>query len=107
MALTLSFTFDNTIITCDQPPQELMGDQAEDLQAPSADSKAEVTMLKEELQLVLKKEREAQVSVHTPAPVHNHVVAFLLTQLMSLRSAEGAGRLAFIFGYSSGKHGWF
>lgn len=53
------------------------------MQPPSRDSTAEVTVLKEELQLVLKKEREAQVSVHTPAPV-NHVAAFLLTHFISV-----------------------
>lgn len=45
-----------------------MAGQEEDMQPSSKDSKAEVTVLREELQLVVKKEREAQVSVHTPAP---------------------------------------
>lgn len=43
-----------------------MAGQEEDMQPSSKDSKAEVTVLREELQLVVKKEREAQVSVHTP-----------------------------------------
>lgn len=46
------------------------------MQPPSKDSKAEVTTLKEELQLVLKKEREAQVCVHTLAPVTTMLLLF-------------------------------
>lgn len=46
-----------------------MAGQEDDLQPSSTDSKAEVAALTEELQLVVRKEREAQVSVHTPPPV--------------------------------------
>lgn len=53
-----------------------MGDQEEHVQPPSKDSRAEVTVLKEELQLVVKKEREAQVSVHTPAPIPTMLLLF-------------------------------
>lgn len=83
-----------------------MGDQRGDMQLPSKDNQVEVTVLKEELQLVLKKEREAQVSVHTLVPVTTMFVAFLLTQFMSLSFTEGAGHPAFIFGLPSGQHRW-
>lgn len=76
------------------------------MQPPSRDSKAEVTVLKEELQLVLKKEREAQVSVHTPAPVTTMLLLFF-SPTSCLCFAEGAGRPAFIFGHSSGKQRCF
>lgn len=58
-----------------------MGAQEEDAQPPSKDSKAEVTVLKEELQLVLKKEREAQVSVHTTASVTTMLLLFFSPSL--------------------------
>lgn len=45
--------------------QELMQGQEEAMQLPSKESEAEMKALQEELQLVLKKEREAQVSVWT------------------------------------------
>lgn len=85
----------------DLPRQELMGGQEEDMQPSSKDGEAEVTVLKEQLQLVLKKEREAQVCAHTPAPVTKNccVLAFEFTCLCS---AEGAGRPAFIPGCASG-----
>lgn len=73
------------------------------MQPSSKDSKAEVTVLREELQLVVKKEREAQVSSH-PGTIHNYLAASLLTQFVSLCFAEGAGRAAFILGHASGHH---
>lgn len=83
-----------------------MGSQEEDMQLPSKDSKAEVTVLKEELQLVVKKEREAQVPVHTSAPITTMLLFFFsLTSCLCL--VEGAGRPAFILGHSSGKQGCF
>lgn len=45
--------------------QELMQGQEEAMQPSSKESEAEMRALQEELQLVLKKEREAQVSVQT------------------------------------------
>lgn len=45
--------------------QELMQGQEEAMQPSSTESEAETKALQEELQLVLKKEREAQVSVQT------------------------------------------
>lgn len=42
-----------------------MQGQEEAMQLPSKESEAEMKALQEELQLVLKKEREAQVSVWT------------------------------------------
>lgn len=45
--------------------QELMQGQEEAMQPSSKESEAELKALQEELQLVLKKEREAQVSVWT------------------------------------------
>lgn len=45
--------------------QELMQGQEEAMQLSSKESEAEMKALQEELQLVLKKEREAQVSVWT------------------------------------------
>jgi len=43
--------------------QELMLSQEEAMQPSSKESEVEMTALQEELQLVLKKEREAQVSL--------------------------------------------
>lgn len=45
--------------------QELMQGQEEVMQSSSKESEADMNVLQEELQLVLKKEREAQVSVWT------------------------------------------
>lgn len=45
--------------------QELMQGKEEAMQLSSKESEAEMKALQEELQLVLKKEREAQVSVWT------------------------------------------
>lgn len=72
-----------------------MGDQEGDMQPSSKDSRAEVTVLREELQLVLKKEMEAQVSVHTLVPAtstlgffsHAHSLCALQKELAVLRSS--------------------
>lgn len=75
------------------------------MQPPSKDSQVEVTLLKDELQLVLKKEKEARVAVHTLVPVTT-MFASLHTQFMSLCLSEGIGRPAFIFGLPSTPHRW-
>lgn len=81
-----------------------MAGQEEDMQSSSKDSGAEVTVLKEELQLVVKKEREAQVSVRTPATIAA-ILLLLFLRSLCLCFAEGAGRAAFILGHTSGHHG--
>lgn len=45
--------------------QELMEGQEEEMLPSSKESQAEMKVLQEEMQLVLKKEREAQVPFHT------------------------------------------
>lgn len=51
------------ILTVHLTPQELMQGQEEAMRPSSVESESEMRVVKEELQLALKKEREAQVTV--------------------------------------------
>lgn len=80
--------------------QELMQGQEEAMQPSSTESEAETKALQEELQLVLKKEREAQVSVQTLCCIkailvfvcflksHNSCVCIPQKELSALRLAH-------------------
>lgn len=65
MGLTQSSSLLHKIFTYDFTQQELMDGQEEEMLPSSKESQAEMKVLQEEMQLVLKKEREAQVPVRT------------------------------------------
>lgn len=63
MGLTRSSSPLHSLFTYDLTQQELMDGQEEEMLPSSKESQAEMKVLQEEMQLVLKKEREAQVPV--------------------------------------------
>lgn len=65
MGLTQSSSLLHALFTYDLTQQELMDGQEEEMLPSSKESQAEMKVLQEEMQLVLKKEREAQVPVRT------------------------------------------